>query len=1100
MMRIEKIRIENLNSLYGVHEIDLTVKEYRENNLFLLWGNTGAGKTTVLDAITLALYGQTARLGSPNKSVKTDNKKVSENEILSKGAKCCSAKVTFRLNGVRYRASWAQEVNRRGNLNNASRTLEKIGEDGDEGEIIVSGLDPVSKAIPALIGLNYDQFTKAVLLEQGGFSQFLKADRNERSAILEQLTATTIYSELSVAAFNCEKDANQRCKDIENKLSGIEAMSDEDIEAQNKRLKEITAETALLDDAIRELNAADKWHKDCAERANRCNDIRGEREAHREKCTQFAPERAKLELGERASVVESLYCNFIQARDNLQKERANLEAKRESLPRSECALQEAKQKTELTRIALDKARQDWNENEPIINQVRNLKNHCKRIADELKQFWEEDSKAEGEKCEAEQELKRVSDSIAELTRRLNNAEVYFAEHAADEHLLREFEAIKVQKDRLESSVKSLEAADKAREKAQKDYDKSNKDYEAAVLRLRAEEEKYKGIAESLHQAESAFLNACDGSKPEDLQSHLEDLKDSKRLHASIENLRLELHEGQKCPLCGSLEHPDCADITSKISEIDVKIGELDKRLKAIREAQKQKDEAALKEREAQVALDKIKNAVSTLENVSRLSFDNFNEKKEALKASQADSDSILKTLNEKLEKYGEQADVAHVAKVCGKLEKRCTLWQNGKKAQKEFEDKLKEEKPKQATLSTRIEGIIKQQAKIKKNIEAMSAEMAAGQAEIESIFGKRDVETEAERLKSTLSNSDKAHQDAVAQLHHKETEYEKLKVSVTECENNVQIRTQEAEAAQTAFVDGLQKQQFADEKSFTDARLPEERLTALRQDAKNLDDETARLEAGYKEAETALHQLQEHPVIGAYAKAGMSLEEIERDLAVYQDKLKASNEEIGRIREKLDKNRENTAKIGAMCKELEQARADHRRWKALGDLIGSSDGKKFRNFAQGLTFNILLRNANKYLRDKELMKRYELVRKSSDDMSLDFVVQDYHTGQIRPVSNLSGGEQFCMSLALALALSEMASRNVAIESLFIDEGLGTLDDNTLDTAIDMLKNLGDSKRGRLVGLITHVARAHEIVDTQIVVEKIGESGCSRLSGPGCSRL
>ena len=189
-----------------------------------------------------------------------------------------------------------------------------------------------------------------------------------------------------------------------------------------------------------------------------------------------------------------------------------------------------------------------------------------------------------------------------------------------------------------------------------------------------------------------------------------------------------------------------------------------------------------------------------------------------------------------------------------------------------------------------------------------------------------------------------------------------------------------------------------------------------------------------------------------------------------------------------------------MGKELEQARTEHRRWEALNKLIGSSDGKKFRNFAQGLTFNILLRNANKYLRDKELMKRYELVRKSSDDMSLDFVVQDYHTGQIRPVSNLSGGEQFCMSLALALALSEMASRNVAIESLFIDEGLGTLDDNTLDTAIDMLKNLGDSKRSRLVGLITHVARAHEIVNTQIVVEKIGESGCSRLAGPGCRRL
>ena len=1099
-MRIEKIRIENLNSLYGVNEIDLTVKEYRENNLFLLWGNTGAGKTTVLDAITLALYGQTARLGSPNKSIKTDNKKISENELLSKGAKCCSAKVTFSLNGVRYRASWSQEVNRNGNLNGAVRTLEKIGEDGDKGEIIVSGLDPVGKAIPALIGLNYDQFTKAVLLEQGGFSQFLKADRNERSAILEQLTATTIYSDLSIAAFNCEKDANQHCKDIENRLAGIQAMSAEDVEAQNKRLKEITAETASLDGAIKELNAADKWYKDCEERAKRCKDIRTEQDEHREKCVQFAPERAKLELGERASAIESLYCNFIQARENLQKERANLDAKRESLPRVESALQEARQKTESSRNALDKARQDWNENEPIINQVRELKNDCRRIADELKQLWENDGKAEHEKREAEQKLGQSCERIDELTRRLNNAEVYFTENAVDEHLLREFEAIKVQKDLLESSVKSLESADKAREKAQKDYDKSNKEYEASVLRLRAEEEKYKGIAESLHQAERTFLNACDGSKLEDLQSHLEDLKDSKRLHASVENLRLELHEGQKCPLCGSLEHPDCSGLSSKISEIDVKIGELDKRIKAILDAQKQKDEACRQEREAQVCLDKLKNAVSTLENAARLSLENLNEKKETLEAARADSNSILKILNEKLEKYGEQADVAHVAEICSKLEKRCTLWQNGKKAQKEFEDELNKEKQTQVRLSACIEEISKKQAENKVAIEAKSAEMAARQAEIESIFGKRDVETEAERLKSTLRNAEKAQQDDIAQLHQKETEYEKLKVSVAECENNVRIRTQESEAAQMAFVGGLQKQQFADEKSFTDARLSEKQIAALRQEAKKLDDETARLDAGYKEAETSLNQLREHPVTGTYAKAGMSIEAIQCDLASYKDKLNANNEEIGRIREKLDKNRENDAKIGEMGKELEQARSEHKRWEALSKLIGSSDGKKFRNFAQGLTFNILLRNANKYLRDKELMKRYELVRKSSDDMSLDFVVQDYHTGQIRPVSNLSGGEQFCMSLALALALSEMASRNVAIESLFIDEGLGTLDDNTLDTAIDMLKNLGDSKRSRLVGLITHVARAHEIVDTQIVVEKIGESGCSRLVGPGCQRL
>ena len=133
------------------------------------------------------------------------------------------------------------------------------------------------------------------------------------------------------------------------------------------------------------------------------------------------------------------------------------------------------------------------------------------------------------------------------------------------------------------------------------------------------------------------------------------------------------------------------------------------------------------------------------------------------------------------------------------------------------------------------------------------------------------------------------------------------------------------------------------------------------------------------------------------------------------------------------------------------------------------------------------------------MPRFELVRKNSDDQSLGFMVMDYQTGRPRTAQNLSGGEKFCMSLSLALALSEMASNNVAIESLFIDEGLGTLDDQTLDTALTMLQNLGDARRERLVGLITHVDRARETIMTHITVEKLG-NGRSTIHGPGCQMV
>ena len=171
-MRIEKIRIVNLNSLYGVHEIVLTDSAYHDNNLFIIWGDMGSGKTTVLDAITLALYGRTSRLPRVNKN---------SNDIMSKGTKHCSAEVTFYLNGSRYRARWAQELNRNGNLSDQMRELCILDPQGKGDIVIENRNNSIDSAVKDLIRLDYSEFTKAVVLEQGKFAEFLNADDKERS-------------------------------------------------------------------------------------------------------------------------------------------------------------------------------------------------------------------------------------------------------------------------------------------------------------------------------------------------------------------------------------------------------------------------------------------------------------------------------------------------------------------------------------------------------------------------------------------------------------------------------------------------------------------------------------------------------------------------------------------------------------------------------------------------------------------------------------------------------------------------------------------------------------------------------------------------------
>jgi exonuclease SbcC len=167
------------------------------------------------------------------------------------------------------------------------------------------------------------------------------------------------------------------------------------------------------------------------------------------------------------------------------------------------------------------------------------------------------------------------------------------------------------------------------------------------------------------------------------------------------------------------------------------------------------------------------------------------------------------------------------------------------------------------------------------------------------------------------------------------------------------------------------------------------------------------------------------------------------------------------------------------------------RWDLLHELIGSADGKKFRHFAQGLTFEMMIAHANRQL--QKMSERYLLARDESQPLELN-VIDNYQAGEIRSTKNLSGGESFIVSLALALGLSRMASQNVRVDSLFLDEGFGTLDEEALETALATLSSL--QQDGKLIGVISHVGALKERIPTQIEVTS-GPGGRSVISGPGC---
>ena len=169
-----------------------------------------------------------------------------------------------------------------------------------------------------------------------------------------------------------------------------------------------------------------------------------------------------------------------------------------------------------------------------------------------------------------------------------------------------------------------------------------------------------------------------------------------------------------------------------------------------------------------------------------------------------------------------------------------------------------------------------------------------------------------------------------------------------------------------------------------------------------------------------------------------------------------------------------------LLRQIDLQRNTYNRWMALYDLIGSSDGKKFRVFAQGLTLQKLVQLANAHL--ENLFGRYLIIKRPGEDLELD-IVDTYQADNIRSMHTLSGGESFLVSLALALGLSDLAGKNANIKSLFIDEGFGTLDEQALDLALNTLENL--QAKGKTIGIISHVKELKERISTQVKVVKRG---------------
>jgi exonuclease SbcC len=215
-------------------------------------------------------------------------------------------------------------------------------------------------------------------------------------------------------------------------------------------------------------------------------------------------------------------------------------------------------------------------------------------------------------------------------------------------------------------------------------------------------------------------------------------------------------------------------------------------------------------------------------------------------------------------------------------------------------------------------------------------------------------------------------------------------------------------------------------------------------------------------------------------------ETVSQHLQSLNSQLAQLNQQLGQRQQRLLDHHRGLERHAALAQQLEKQQQQARRWRYLADLIGSADGKKFSEFAQGLTLARLVELANRHLH--RLTDRYRITRNPQEHLDL-LIIDEYQAGNSRSMNSLSGGESFLVSLALALGLSELAGRKTQIDTLFIDEGFGTLDPDTLEVALSALETLQGT--GKTIGIISHVEALKERVSTQISVRK-GAGGVSSL--------
>lgn len=1083
-MKINQLRFKNLNSLVGEWIIDFTAPEYISDGIFAISGPTGAGKSTILDAICLALYGRTPRLKSISKST---------NEIISRQTGECFAEVVFETHQGQFRAFWSQRRAREkpdGLLQNPHHELSNAVTE----VLLTSGLTATCAEIEAKTGMDYGRFVQSMMLAQGGFAAFLEASGNDRAPILEQMTGTEIYSRISRLVFEKQKEEKTTLEMLEIAFKEINLLSPEEEEAIQKEITEKEQEKKELQGKKKVLDDAVKWLINLEKLTAELEAIGREEVLLLEEIAAFNPERERLEKAMKALPLEGDFSTLAHTRKQQAVDLENLTKLKESLPELKQYMDEALAKMQTAEKEHSLCNDEREGMLKLTTQVRLFDQDLKQKGTSINKLENDLKSLQEQKLNKEQTIAKLKQEEAEALKKLKDIERYVAENQADEALVSELSGIRGAVTRLKEMQQQSGDLNTLLEKSSTELNTSKATLEKLEEGVKAAEAKVTAEAQLIEEIRKEKEKLLNGLETEVIVQQkdalLREIAELKKI-GSFEEERTRLTDGKPCPLCGSEHHPYALGNIPVPDEAEEEYARLiqllkadksleDKLLQQTKSYEKCQKEAVDSRHNFEVATQKIQHLTEGTSR-QRAEMEQFNESLE--KAQQEFSAQLLPFGINEVPLEADRLD-----QLLAGLEKRKTIWERAEKAQMETEKLTGEIKSGIALNESGLQTCLKDISERSQELETLTQERQQIYDERIKLFGDKNVDAEEKQSLDKLKNAEVIRTQAVNFHKEKQQIHTSSVGKIGELEDETRVRREELQTLTSAFSQKMSDSGFSDEVQFLQVRMPAEERNRLQEKDKELQSRSTQLETRKRDRTQTLE---------AEKQKELSTEDRSTLETAYQQKSSeydTNNTRIGELDGKLKDNKIRKKRGEDLRIQVSHQKVIFNRWAQLSSLIGSADGKKYRNFAQGLTLEIMVSYANEQL--VKLRDRYMLVRDKDEPLELN-VIDNYQAGEIRSTKNLSGGESFIVSLALALGLSRMASRKVRVDSLFLDEGFGSLDEETLETALTTLSELRQD--GKMIGVISHVGAMKERINTQIIVQPLRE-GRSTLSGPGCREM